>query len=92
MHAAKQRLQNRKHLLHGAYMSEETNNIITIDDKEYNYEELTNEAKYCIAQLRDLKSQIEAAKAKLDQLNVAHNGFGSMLASELSKPKETEGA
>lgn len=73
-------------------MTEETKNTITIDGIEYDYDSLSEDAKYYIAQIRDLKSQIESTRAKLDQLNMAHNGFGNMLTDDLSKQKEDSGA
>ena len=69
------------------------NNVITIDGTEYNYDELSDNTKYCIAQINDLRGQLDAARARVDQLNMAHDGFLNLLKLEMEKAnvgEETE--
>lgn len=69
-------------------MTDQQNNVITIDGAEYNYNELSDRVKYCIAQVNDLRGQLDAAKARVDQLNMAHDGFLNMLRLEMEKGNE----
>jgi division protein CdvB (Snf7/Vps24/ESCRT-III family) len=69
-------------------MTDQQNNVITIDGTEYNYDELSDRVKYCIAQVNDLRGQLDAAKARVDQLNMAHDGFLNMLRLEMEKGNE----
>ena len=71
-------------------MTEQANNVVTIDGVEYNYDELSDGVKYCIAQINDLRAQLDASKARTDQLNMAHDGFINLLKLEMEKPKEGE--
>ena len=78
-------------LLHGAYtMDEKQNKVVNIDGEEHNYDDLSDTVKYCIAQINDLRTQLDAAKARVDQLNMAHDGFLNLLKIEMEKPQEGE--
>lgn len=69
-------------------MTDQQNNVITIDGTEYNYDDLSDNVKYCIAQVNDLRGQLDAARARVDQLNMAHDGFLNMLKLEMEKANE----
>lgn len=58
---------------------------ITIDDKEYNYEDMTAEQQTLVNHLVDLDRKLNSAKFNLDQLQVGRNSFMSMLTESLSK-------
>ena len=58
---------------------------ITIDDKNYIVEDLPDGAKYCIAQIQDLQQQTQAARARVDQLEMANRGFVEALKVEINK-------
>jgi len=73
-------------------MDEKQNKVVNIDGKEHNYDDLSDAVKYCIAQINDLRTQLDAAKARVDQLNMAHDGFLNLLKIEMEKPKEGEPA
>ena len=45
--------------------------VLTLNDKNYVIEDLSDQAKYCVAQIQDLDTQIGQSKARLDQLEVA---------------------
>jgi len=66
-------------------------NVITIDGKEYNQEDLTQDQSYFINQIRDLQSKAGSLKFQLDQVTVAQNAFtNSLIESLKSEDKEDE--
>lgn len=72
-------------------MTEQTNNVVNIDGVKHNYDELSDSVKYCIAQINDLRAQLDAAKARVDQLNMAHDGFINLLKLEMEKTNQESG-
>lgn len=62
--------------------------VLTLNDKNYVIEDLSDQAKYCVAQIQDLDQQISQLKARLDQLEVAKRGFTDLLTEEVDKPAE----
>ena len=64
--------------------------VLTLNDKNYVIEDLSDQAKYCVAQIQDLDQQISQTKARLDQLEVAKRGFTDLLTKEVEKPEEEE--
>jgi len=64
--------------------------VLTLNDKNYVIEDLSDQAKYCVAQIQDLEQQIGQSKARLDQLEVAKRGFTDLLTGEVEKPDESE--
>ena len=72
-------------------MSEQTANVITIDGKEYNQDDLTQDQSYFINQIRDLQAKAGSLKFQLDQVTVAQNAFtNSLIESLKSEDKEDE--
>jgi len=71
-------------------MTTEPNNIITVDDIEYNVNDMTDEQKYAVNQLRALTNKILNAQFELDQLRAAQNMFSQSLTTLLKT--QTEGA
>ena len=72
-------------------MSEQKTNVITIDGKEYNQEDLTQDQNYFINQIKDLQSKAANLKFQLDQITVAQNAFtNSLIESLKSEDKEDE--
>jgi len=65
--------------------------MITIDGKEYDYDELENNEQYLVNQIRDLNAKIAQAQFGLDQLRVAQDSFTKMLISSVNEPKNEEG-
>ena len=66
--------------------------VLTLNEKNYVIEDLSDQAKYCVAQIQDLEQQIGQSKARLDQLEVAKRGFTDLLTGEVEKPDEDEPA
>jgi hypothetical protein len=70
-------------------MSENTKKTqITIDGKEYNFEDLTQEQQVLFNHCIDLDRKINSAQFNLDQLNVGKNAFFKMLEESLAKAVE----
>ena len=61
---------------------------ITIDDKEYTEDQLTNEQKIMVNHINSLQQKINNAEFNLDQLRVGQDGFVKMLKESLAKLDE----
>ena len=65
-------------------MTEKQANVITINDKDYSVEDLTDNQKALIAHIQDLDRKIRSAQFSLDQLNVGRDAFANMLNASLT--------
>jgi len=63
----------------------EKNNVISIDGKEYNQEDLSKDQNYFINQIKDLQAKSSNLKFQLDQLTVAQNAFTNSLIESVKK-------
>ena len=70
-------------------MSEQKTNVITIDGKEYNQEDLSQDQTYFINQIKDLQTKAASLKFQLDQVTVAQNAFTNSLIQSLNKEEES---
>ena len=62
---------------------------ITINDTEYNVEDMTEEQVTMLNHIQDLDRKLSSARFNLDQLNVGREAFINMLASSLeAEPQE----
>ena len=73
-------------------MEHQEKQTITIDEKSYIVEDLPEGAKYCLAQIQDLQQQGQAARARVDQLSMAEQGFVNALKEEITKAEAPEEA
>jgi FtsZ-binding cell division protein ZapB len=74
-------------------MTEVTENevqTISLNDKEYKVDELSEKAKYLVSQVQDMQAQANQARARLDQIEVGIRGFTGLLQEELENPAPTE--
>ena len=71
-------------------MSEQKTNVITIDGKEYNQEDLSQDQNYFINQIKDLQSKAASLKFQLDQVTVAQNAFTNSLIQSVKGEEETK--
>lgn len=62
--------------------------IITIDDKDYTEDDLSNEQKIMINHINSLQQKINSAEFNLDQLRVGKDAFIQMLKGSLEVPQE----
>ena len=70
-------------------MTEKKPNVITINDKEYTEEQLTDDQKVLITHITDLDRKIGSTQFNLDQLQVGRKAFMSLLEASL-ETEETE--
>ena len=71
-------------------MTEKQTNVITINDKEYTEEQLTEDQKVLINHITDLDRKIGSTQFNLDQLQVGRKAFMSLLEASLQEETETE--
>jgi FtsZ-binding cell division protein ZapB len=74
-------------------MTEVTENevqTISLNDKEYKVDELSDKAKYLVSQVQDMQTQANQSRARLDQIQVGITGFTNLLQEELENPAPTE--
>jgi len=71
-------------------MGQDKKTPVTINDVEYQYEDLTAEQQALFNHCIDLDRKISSAAFNLDQLNVGKNAFIKLLEESLAKPAETE--
>jgi len=74
-------------------MTEVTENevqTISMNDKEYKVDDLSEKSKYLVSQVQDMQTQANQTRAKLDQIEVGIRGFTSLLQEELENPAPDE--
>ena len=74
-------------------MTEVTENevqTISMNDKEYKVDDLSEKSKYLVSQVQDMQAQANQTRAKLDQIEVGIRGFTSLLQEELENPAPDE--
>ena len=70
-------------------MSEQSN-VITIDGKEYNADDLSQDQNYFINQIKDLQAKGASLRFQLDQVTVAQNAFTNSLIQSVKGSEEEE--
>jgi hypothetical protein len=61
---------------------------ITVNDKEYLIEDMTDEQKTLLNHVTDLDRKINSTRFNLDQLSVGRDTFVKLLAESLEKQEE----
>ena len=61
---------------------------ITIDDIEYQFEDMTQEQQMLVNHVADLDRKLASARFNVDQLQVGRNAFMTMLTTSLTEAKE----
>jgi len=69
---------------------EEAKNVISIDGKDYNQTDMSNEQQYLIAQIRDLQNKTNQAKFQLDQFQVGLNFFTGKLITSINSKEDNK--
>jgi len=64
--------------------------VLVLNEKKYIISDLSDEAKYCVAQLQSLQTQISNSQASLDQLQMASVGFTDRLTGFVEEPDTEE--
>ena len=71
-------------------MAEAAENIISIDDKEVNYDELNEQQRYWHQQMLDLPNKQSRIQFELDQVNASFSVFQNLFVSSLQEEEEQE--
>ena len=66
-------------------MGEKQTQTITINDKEYTADQLTDKQKVLVNHVADLDRKIGSAQFNLDQLQVGRDAFMKMLTDDLTE-------
>jgi len=61
---------------------------ITVDDKEYTFEEMTPEQQTMVHHIADLDKKINGTKFNLDQLTVGKDAFVNLLKTSLETKED----
>ena len=64
-------------------MAEKQTQTITINDKDYNLEDLTEQQQMMVNHIADLDRKIRSTQFNLDQLSVGKDAFVNMLTASL---------
>jgi len=67
---------------------ETKSNVINIDGKEYNQEDLSQDQTYFINQIKDLQAKGASLRFQLDQVTVAQNAFTNSLIQSVKSEEE----
>ena len=59
--------------------------MITIDDKEYDIEAMTDEQKLLIGQIQNCKAKGDALRVDLDMIQIALNAYVNALKEDLAE-------
>ena len=70
-------------------MVEKQTKTITINDKEYTEDQLTDQQKVIINHLTDVDRKIGSTQFNLDQLTVGKNAFMNMLNESLEEKSDS---
>lgn len=69
-------------------MGKDKKTPIVIDDVEYQYEDMSQQAQMLVNHVADLDRKLNAAKFNVDQLQVGKDAFIQLLKQELTKTEE----
>ena len=64
--------------------------MVTIDGVEYEADDLTDEVKYMIAQVKDIDDKLASLRFQMDQLTVAKNAFSDAVVKAVKDEAGTE--
>jgi hypothetical protein len=73
-------------------MAKKEKTPITVNDKEYLVEDMTEQQVTMLNHVQDLDRKLANAQFNLDQLNVGREAFVNMLAASLEKEEAVEEA
>ena len=71
-------------------MVEKQTKTITINDKGYTEDQLTDQQKVLINHIGDLERKISSTQFNLDQLTVGRDAFMSLLNQSLQEPEQQQ--
>ena len=65
----------------------EQSNVVTINGTDYTADQLSDNQRYMIEQIKDLQNKANNAKFQLDKLNVAKDAFTNALIASVENPE-----
>ena len=71
-------------------MTEKKPNVITVNDKEYVLDDMTDRQKVLLSHVQDLDRKIGNTQFALDQLGVGREAFAQQLVADLETPATEE--
>ena len=71
-------------------MTEAASNVVTINGEEYDEATLADDAKYFIAQIRDLQTKQTQLRFQADQIQAALNAMTNALISSVNTDGDKE--
>ena len=72
-------------------MTEAASNVVTINGEEYDEATLADDAKYFIAQIRDLQTKQSQLRFQADQVQAALNAMTNALIASVKSDDEASG-
>ena len=69
-------------------MGKDEKTPITVNEKDYFIEDMTDEQVTCINHIKDLDRKLSSARFNVDQLNVGRDAFVNMLAASLEQVEQ----
>lgn len=73
-------------------MTEKKTNVITINDKEYDVDTMTDTQKTLLSHVTDLERKIGSTQFNLNQLVVGRDAFAGRLIAAVENPEVEEDA
>ena len=73
-------------------MTEKKPNVITVNDKEYVLDDMTDRQKVLLSHIQDLDRKMGNTQFALDQLSVGREAFAQQLVADLETPATEEAA
>ena len=70
-------------------MMEEEKNTVTIDEKEYVFEELPDTVRHCIKQIEEIRVLADKAALETQRYSMMIRGYTSTLRDEMEKVADT---
>tara|TARA_R110002020_G_scaffold115294_8_gene265137 strand:- start:4 stop:228 length:225 start_codon:yes stop_codon:yes gene_type:complete len=67
-------------------MTDEASNVITVNGKDHNVEDLTNEQKLLLSHVQDLDRKVAQAQFDMDQLAMGREAVVQRLVNEIENP------
>jgi hypothetical protein len=70
-------------------MEQKEKNTVTIDDKEYVFDELSEIAQHCIRQIEEIRVLTDKSALETQRYTMMGRGYTSTLADEMEKVTDT---
>jgi|TARA_R100001460_G_scaffold26413_1_gene53405 hypothetical protein len=72
-------------------MGKDKKTPITVNDKEYNLEDMTTEQQTIVNHISDLDRKIGSAQFNMDQLRIGREAFANLLIAKVNEQEATNG-